>query len=117
VPDYPAEALRELVINSVLHRLYELGNSRYSDHVEIDNAGSLYGKLTPEAFGRETAYRNEVLAEVMKGFGDVHKFGSGIPMVRQALKVNGNPSAEFTFFVSPVFILACGRLVRTQPFR
>ncbi len=100
VPDYPEEAIRELVINAVLHRAYDVGNRPslfyfYSDHVEILNPGGLFGGLTPELFGFETAYRNEVLAEAMKAFGYVHKFGSGIPAVHRTLKANGNPPAEF----------------------
>lgn len=39
-------------------------------------------------------YRNEVLAEAMKGFGYAHKLGSGILAVHRTLKSNGNPPAE-----------------------
>ena len=100
VPDYPEEAIRELVINAILHRSYEVGNSPslfywYSDHVEILNPGCLFGDLTADLFGTKTAYRNEVLAEAMKAFGYVHMFGSGIPAVHRTLKANGNPPANF----------------------
>ena len=100
VPDYPEEAIRELVINAILHRAYDVGNVPslfywYSDHVEIRNPGGLHGEVTPDKFGTATAYRNEVLAEAMKAFGYVHKFGSGIPTVHRTLKANGNPPAEF----------------------
>ena len=100
VPDYPKEAIRELVINAVLHRAYDVGNMPslfywYSDHVEILNPGGLFGELTAERFGSRTAYRNEVLAEAMKAFGYVHKFGSGIPAVHRTLAANGNPPAVF----------------------
>ena len=100
VPDYPEEAIRELLINVVLHRAYDVGNMPslfywYSDHVEILNPGGLFGTLLPERFGFETSYRNEVLAEAMKGFGYVHKFGTGIPTVHRTLAANGNPPAVF----------------------
>ena len=100
VPDYPEEALRELVINAVLHRAYDAWNMPslfywYPDHVEILNPGGLFGDLTPEKFGARTSYRNEVLAEAMKGFGYVHKFGTGIPTVHRTLAANGNPPAVF----------------------
>lgn len=100
VPDYPEEAIRELVINAVLHRAYDAQNRPslfywYSDHVEILNPGGLFGGLRPDRFGFETAYRNEVLAEAMKAFGYVHKFGSGIPAEHRTLKANGNPPADF----------------------
>jgi ATP-dependent DNA helicase RecG len=88
------------VINAVLHRAYDVGNMPslfywYSDHVEILNPGGLFGELTAEKFGARTAYRNEVLAEAMKAFGYVHKFGSGIPAVHRTLAANGNPPAVF----------------------
>jgi ATP-dependent DNA helicase RecG len=100
VPDYPEEAIRELVINAILHRAYDVGNAPslfyfYSDHVEVLNPGGLHAPVTPATFGFATAYRNEVLAEAMKAFGYVHKFGSGIPTVHRTLKANGNPPAEF----------------------
>ena len=100
VPDYPEEAIRELVINAVLHRAYDVGNAPslfywYSDHVEVLNPGGLYGELTADLFGTKTTYRNEVLAEALKAFGYVHKFGSGVPTVRRTLAANGNPPANF----------------------
>ena len=72
----PEEAIRELLINAVLHRAYDVGNMPtlfywYSDHVEILNPGGLFGTLTADKFGKRTSYRNEVLAEAMKGFGYV----------------------------------------------
>ncbi len=107
VPDYPEEAIRELVINAILHREYDVGNSPiqfywYSDHVEILNPGGLFGRLTTENFGKKTSYRNEVLAEAMRAFGYVHKFGTGIPAVHRTLKANGNPPAVFDL-VQPGF--------------
>jgi len=100
VPDYPEEAIRELVINAVLHRAYDVGSMPtlfywYSDHVEILNPGGLFGEVTAEKFGTKTAYRNEVLAEALKAFGYVHKFGTGIPTVHRTLAANGNPPAVF----------------------
>lgn len=94
------EAIRELVINAILHRAYDVGNSPslfywYSDHIEVLNPGGLFGDLTADLFGTKTTYRNEVLAEAMKAFGYVHKFGTGVPTVRRTLAANGNPPASF----------------------
>jgi ATP-dependent DNA helicase RecG len=101
VPAYPEQALRELVINAVLHRLYAGAGAAviqvyaYLDRVEIDNPGGLHHALRMEDFGKMTAYRNMLLAEAMKPFGLVHKFGEGIPKVRQLLEELGSPPAEF----------------------
>lgn len=61
--NYPWEAIRELAMNAVMHRAYNGNNSpikfyEYSDRIEIDNPGNLYGKVNLENFPNETDYRN-----------------------------------------------------------
>lgn len=51
--NYPWEAIRELAMNAVMHRAYNGNNSpikfyEYSDCIEIDNPGNLYGKVNLE---------------------------------------------------------------------
>ena len=53
--NYPWEAIRELAMNAVMHRAYNGNNSpikfyEYSDRIEIDNPGNLYGKVNLENF-------------------------------------------------------------------
>ncbi len=101
VLDYPRYALREFLMNSVMHRDYEAtGPIRFywfSDRIEIQNPGSLYGEASPENFPRQNAYRNPVLAEAMKTLGFVNRYGSGVERAQHALLENGNPPAEFAF--------------------
>ena len=52
-PDYPIEALRQLAYNAVMHRNYEGTNAPsrvywFSDRVEIESPGGLFGAVTPE---------------------------------------------------------------------
>ena len=99
--EYPVVALRELLLNAVMHRAYEatapIRFYWYSDRVEIQSPGGLYGEATPENFPRQTAYRNPVVAEAMKSLGYVNKYGRGVIRAQEALSKNGNPPAEFTF--------------------
>ena len=102
VPDYPLAAVRELVLNAVMHRSYEATNAPvrinwFSDRIEIQNPGGLFGQVTPENFGRVSDYRNFVLAEAMSVLGYVDKFGTGVARARASLVKNGNPSPDFTF--------------------
>jgi predicted HTH transcriptional regulator len=102
VPDYPVAAIRELALNAVMHRSYEGANapvriSWFTDRVEIQNPGGLYGHVTPQNFGRVPDYRNPVLAEAMSALGYVEKYGTGVARARDALARNGNPPPEFTF--------------------
>lgn len=87
-------------MNSVMHRSYEGSNAptkfyEYSDRIEIDNPGNLYGKARVENFPNENDYRNPVVAEAMKTLGYVNKFGRGINMVQDVLTENGNTEAHF----------------------
>ncbi|MBI5516059.1 MAG: putative DNA binding domain-containing protein [Deltaproteobacteria bacterium] len=98
---YPRVAVRELVMNAIMHRDYEAsGPIRFywfSDRVEIQSPGSLYGESTPENFPTQNAYRNPVLAEAMKVLGYVNRFGRGVARAQDALDKNGSPRAEFKF--------------------
>ena len=98
--NYPWEAIRELAMNAVMHRAYNGNNSpikfyEYSDRIEIDNPGNLYGKVNLENFPNETDYRNPNIAEIMLSLGYVNRFGSGVNTVSTLLEENGNPPAQF----------------------
>jgi len=102
--DYPLSALQQLVRNAVMHRSYDGANTPvrvnwYSNRVEILSPGGPFGAVTPETFGQPgfTDYRNPTLAEALKGYGFVERFGQGIEIVRRTLAANENPSAEFEF--------------------
>lgn len=101
LPDYPEQALRELIMNAVMHRNYESNSPIrfyvFSDHVEIQSPGGLYGEATQENFPTRNSYRNPVIAEAMKSLGFVNRFGYGVMRAQELLKQNGNPPAEFDF--------------------
>lgn len=106
--DYPLVAIRELLLNSIMHRSYESNAPVrfywYDDRIEIQNPGGLYGMASPENFPRQTDYRNPVVSEAMATLGYVNAFGRGVIRARDALRKNGNPDAEFTF--EPSHVLA-----------
>lgn len=108
-PAYPLRALRELLMNALVHRTYERTSTPtsvrwFSDHVEIMSPGGVYGTVTPENFGRPgvTDYRNPRLAEAMKVLGYVEQFGFGLEIARQTLAQNGNPPFEAE--VTPTYV-------------
>ena len=71
-------------------RFYE-----YAGHLEILNAGGLYGNARPENFPRVNDYRNPLVASAMKTMGYVNMFNRGVGQVQTDLKENGNQPAEF----------------------
>jgi len=99
---YPNTALREFLMNAVMHRWYEGSTAPirfywFSDHVEIQSPGGLFGEATPQNFPNQNAYRNPVIAEAMKTLGFINRFGRGVIRAQSALVENANPLAEFNF--------------------
>lgn len=108
-PDYPLQALIQIVRNAVMHRTYEGTNSPvriywYADRIEIISPGGPYGRVTAENFGQPGVndYRNPHLAEGMRILGYAQQFGVGIQIAREALARNGSPPPEFRVDLSSV---------------
>jgi ATP-dependent DNA helicase RecG len=99
VYNYPYWALRELIMNAVMHRNYESNAPIYiyefPDRIEIVNPGGLYGEATPQNFPDASDYRNVVLAEAMKILGYVNKFNYGVKRAIHELVENGNGEPSF----------------------
>lgn len=99
VHNYPYKALRELLMNAVMHRDYQANMPirlyQYDTHIEIMNPGGLYGQARPENFPFVNDYRNSVVAEMMRTLNYVNMFNHGVGEVLQLLKENGSPEAIF----------------------
>ena len=100
IRDYPEVALHELFMNAVVHRNYDnsttpISINHFSDRIEIQNPGSLFGDLTRGQFPNGVSYRNPVLAEGAKTLGFVNRFGRGIAVAQSELAKNGSPPLEY----------------------
>lgn len=99
VAEYPLLAIREFLMNAVMHRDYRSNAPirfyMFSDRIEIQNPGGLYGSARPENFPDQNDYRNPVIAEALKILGYVNKFSRGVYRSQKLLQENGNPAAEF----------------------
>lgn len=99
VLNYPFKALRELMMNAVMHRDYQSNMPtrlyQYDNHIEIMNPGGLYGQARPENFPHVNDYRNGAVAVMMRVLNYVNMFNHGIGEVRDLLHANENPEAEF----------------------
>jgi len=97
--DYPEDAMRELLMNAVVHRDYQSNQPvrfyQFSDRIEIQNPGGLYGDARPENFPLVNDYRNPVLAEAMAVLGYANRFGRGVARAQKLLSANGSPEATF----------------------
>ena len=115
--DYPLPALHQIARNAVMHRTYEGTNAPvrcywFNDRIEIISPGGPFGEVTAENFGRPgiTDYRNRNLADAMKVYGLIQRFGVGISIAQSELRKNGNPPAEFE--VQPTVVLC---ILRKRP--
>ena len=82
---YPAEAVRETVVNALIHRDYLLANTDielavYRDRMEVISPGKLPNGITPEHMRAGTrAARNQLLKDVMRDYGYLEHMGMGVP--------------------------------------
>ncbi|MDW8478607.1 MAG: ATP-binding protein [Xanthomonadales bacterium] len=101
VEAYPRVAVRELLMNAVMHRDYAATSpiriTWLENRIEIQSPGELYGEASPQNFPAQTSYRNPVVAEAMKALGYVNRYGTGVRRAQEALARNGSPPAEFRF--------------------
>ena len=99
VSNYPYQAIRELLLNACMHRDMQSNTPlrfyEFASHLEILNAGGLYGNARPENFPSVNDYRNPLVASAMKTLGYVNMFNRGVGQVQTDLKENGNLPAEF----------------------
>ena len=98
---YPDWAVRESLLNAIIHRDYQIGNApvKFYDYnnirIEISNPGGLFGQANPDNFPYVNDYRNPLLAEAMKVMGYVNKYNRGIAKVKTEMENNGNPAPLF----------------------
>ena len=108
VEAYPKIAVRELLLNAVMHRDYAstapIRITWLDDRLEIQSPGSLYGEASSQNFPQQTSYRNPVIAEALKALDYVNRYGRGVIRAQEALVRNQSPPAEFRFDAG--FVLA-----------
>lgn len=90
--EYPMEAIREAMINAVIHRDYSILGSDikvaiYDDMLEISSPGPLPDLLSFEDLGTgRSEIRNRVLAPIFKDMKLIEAWGSGIQKMKTELK-------------------------------
>ncbi|MCH9276456.1 putative DNA binding domain-containing protein [Bifidobacterium amazonense] len=104
--EYPQDAVREAVVNAVMHRDYspmarggQIQVNMYKDRLEILSIGGLYGNVTPETIGEPgvSSTRNQTLAKLLEStpFRDgvvAENRGTGFDLIDTLLQDNGNGS-------------------------
>lgn len=97
---YPRAALREVIINAIIHRDYTRKGKNeirlFDDRIEVESQGRLPNTLTVEKIKAGQKYpRNPILVQFAQYLGLMEHKGLGIrKIVLNELKVNGFPEPD-----------------------
>lgn len=98
VRDYPEEAVREALLNSMVHRDYSFSGSNliniYEDRIEFVSLGGLVSGLELRSiFLGVSQSRNPNLASVFYRMSLIESYGTGIAKIRRAYRNNNEKPA------------------------
>lgn len=98
---YPAEALRESIVNALIHRDYLLSStdielSVYANRLEIISPGRLPNGITADRMRTGCrAARNQLLKDVMRDYSYLEHMGMGIPRkIIRGMQIHNNTTPE-----------------------
>ena len=102
-PECPTIAIREAVLNALVHRDYSINTEGmpiqiliYTDRIEIRNPGGIYGRIRIDQLGKvQPVTRNPVLAAALETMGITENRYSGIPTMQRAMKEYDLESPDF----------------------
>lgn len=101
--EYPINAIREAVLNALIHRDYSAYTEGtpiqicfYSNRLEIHSPGGLYGRMSIDDLGKARPdLRNPALAIMSEFLLKTENRYSGIPTIRREMKEYGLPNPVF----------------------
>lgn len=102
-PEYPVKAVREAILNALVHRDYSIHTENvpvriemYRDRMEIKSSGGLYGKITIDSLEKvRPETRNAALANMLELLDVTENRYSGIPTIRAECCDAGLPAPIF----------------------
>lgn len=101
--DYPLTAIREVLLNALVHRDYSIHTEGmpiqlqiFPSKIVVTNPGGLYGRLSLDQLGQMQAdTRNPVLATALETLKITENRYSGIPTIRREMSEYGLPMPQF----------------------
>lgn len=116
--EIPLDALREALVNALVHRDYSIRGTNVSvnifdDRVEIVNPGGLPAGISKNNFGKESIRRNLIIADLFHRMDKMERVGSGIGRMRSLMKnaelkepvFESDTFFRVTFYRSPEYAL------------
>lgn len=100
--DYPLDAIREIVLNMIVHRDYRSSADSivkiFPDRIEFFNPGVLPEEISVNDLmtnNYRSLPRNKQIADIFKEMGEIEKYGSGIRRVVKMFTDYGLPAPEW----------------------
>lgn len=99
--EYPMEAARELVVNSIAHRDYSIGGDGvrlflFKDRMEVISPGGLPGPVTISNIKDERFSRNPIIVQVLSDLGFIERLGYGVDRVIDLMRERTLRDPEFS---------------------
>ncbi len=99
-PEYPYEAVRELLVNAVAHRDYNIQGDNihlnlFSDRLEVHSPGTLPGPVNLQNLLKARFSRNAVVVQILSDLGFVERLGYGLSRVVTVMRQNGLRAPHF----------------------
>lgn len=118
--DYPLEAIREIILNMIVHRDYRSASEScikiFDDRIEFFNPGLLLDDMTVEDLLNNSylsTLRNKAIANHFHELGEIEKYGSGVTRVLQMFREAGNPELKIEATGTGVKVTAFALGVKT----
>jgi len=116
-PEYPEPALREAVLNALVHRDYRLTGRVvvriFDDRLEVWNPGGMPVQLSLEHLAQHGGVsfpRNPVLAAAARAMGLIDQIGRGLPTIRRVMTEATNHPAHFGTSQSDFLVVLPSRM-------
>ncbi|MBN1149207.1 MAG: hypothetical protein JXA78_18245 [Anaerolineales bacterium] len=98
--EVPLEAVRELLVNAVAHRDYNLQGDTihlniFANRIEVHSPGGLPGPVTLDNLLEARFSRNAVIVQVLSDLGFVERLGYGLNRVVELMRQNGLKAPKF----------------------
>jgi ATP-dependent DNA helicase RecG len=98
--EYPFEAVRELLVNAVAHRDYNLQGDNihlhiFANRLEISSPGTLPGPVTLKNLLEARYARNAIVSQVLSDLGFVERLGYGLDRVVEVTRNAGLLPPQF----------------------
>jgi ATP-dependent DNA helicase RecG len=120
-PEYPEVAVREALLNALVHRDYRLTGRVavriYNDRLEVWSPGGMPVSLSLEHLAQHGGVsfpRNPILAAAARSLGLIDQIGRGLPTIRRAVAEAQSLTAQFGASPSDFLVVLPSRL-RAQP--